>query len=453
MKLEKRLTLFCAVSGIVIPASAQEVLNVIIILTDDMGIGDIGCYGGDFAPTPNIDRLAREGTRYTQYYSASPISSASRTGLFTGMEPAQWNITSFLQTRKGNQNCEQHDFLNPEAPTMAKIFKEKGYKTGHFGKWHMGGGRDVQNAPGIKLYGFDEYVSTYESPDPDHRITSTDWIWANSDEIKRPDRTAYFVDKTLEFLSKNKGTPCFINLWPDDVHTPWIPHDERLREYPATPEELSRFRAVLDDYDREIGRLMQGLKDMGIDNNTIVIFTSDNGPDPLQQDGRAANFRGIKMSLYEGGIRMPFIIRWPDKIPAGRVENSVVTAVDIMPTLAELIRQDLPQNFRFSGESRLQVFLGSPSEKSKPTFWEYGRNNTSFYYPPRAIDKSPNCAIREGKWKLLANADGSDVQLYDIENDPTESKNMAEEAPALMQSLKEKLMDWRNSLPKYILQP
>lgn len=448
-RLEKQLAIACAISGFTLPVKAAEKPHVIVILTDDMGIGDLGCYGGRFAPTPNIDKLAEEGTLYSQYYSASPISSPSRVGLFTGMEPARWNITSFLQTRAGNRKCEQYDFLNPEAPTMAKVFKENGYATGHFGKWHMGGGRDVHNAPSIHSYGFDEYISTYESPDPDPDITSTDWIWAGSDKVKRHERTAYFVDKTLEFLSRNKETPCFINLWPDDVHTPWVPSDERLRDYPATPEERSKFKAVLDDYDRQIGRLLQGLKDLGIDDNTLIIFTSDNGPDPLQQDDRSGRYRGIKMSLHEGGIRMPFIVRWPGKAPAGKRENSVVTAVDLLPTLSELIGNDISDDPRFSGESRLSVLLGTPSDKKKAIFWEYGRNKTSFYYPPRETDKSPNCAIREGKWKLLINADGTDMQLYDIENDPEESNEVSDANPDVAQALKKRLSDWRNNLPKY----
>lgn len=221
--------------------------NIILILTDDMGYSDISCYGGKLIPTSNIDKLAQEGIQFTQYYSASPICSPSRTGLLTGMHPGKWNITSFLQTRKGNRECGQADYLSSAAPSVARALKTAGYATGHFGKWHMGGGRDVDNAPGIKEYGFDEYSSTWESPDPDPMITSTDWIWAGSDSVKRWERTGYFVDRTLDFLKRHKSQPCFINLWPDDVHTPWVPGQERFGIYPKGTEEERDLRDVLQN--------------------------------------------------------------------------------------------------------------------------------------------------------------------------------------------------------------
>ena len=261
--------------------------NLVFILTDDMGYGDTGCYGGKFAPTPNIDRLAQQGIRFTQYYSASPICSPSRTGLLTGTYPARWCITSYLQTRKGNRACEQADFLDPKAPSLARTLKAAGYATGHFGKWHMGGGRDVTNAPPFSAYGFDEHASTWESPEPHPDITATNWIWSPQDKVKRWDRSAFFVDKALDFLKRHRDQPCYVNVWPDDVHTPWVPSQERLSEYPNGPEEERKFRAVLDEYDRQVGRLLAGLKELGLEEKTLVIFSSDNGPLPTFRGERA----------------------------------------------------------------------------------------------------------------------------------------------------------------------
>src|SRR5262249_5173227 len=187
-------------------------------LADDMGPGDLACYGGTIAPTPNIDRMAAEGIRFTQYYSAAPICSPSRVGCTTGMFPARWNITSFLQEKKGNRACEQAAFLDPESSSVARLLKNAGYATAHFGKWHMGGGRDVTDAPKFAAYGFDEHAGTYESPEPDPEITATNWIWSPDDKVKRWDRTAFFVDKTLDFLKRHKssgqdkGQPSYINV-------------------------------------------------------------------------------------------------------------------------------------------------------------------------------------------------------------------------------------------------
>ena len=180
--------------------------NIIIMNIDDMGYSDPSCFGGDYVNTTNIDRLASEGLSLTQFYTACPISSPSRVGLTTGMYPTRWGINTFLQERVNNAKNEQNDFLTDRAPSMARALKNSGYATGHFGKWHMGGGRDVKNAPSILNYGFDEYVSTWESPDPDPLITSGNWIWQPTDSIKRWNRTAYFVDsKRLRDYEKTQN--------------------------------------------------------------------------------------------------------------------------------------------------------------------------------------------------------------------------------------------------------
>jgi len=430
--------------------SAAEKPNIIIILTDDMGYSDVGCFGGNFVPTPSIDRLAKSGMKLTHYYSAAPICSPSRTGLLTGMYPARWNFSTYLDNKKHNRNAEQADYLDPHAPSMARFFKNAGYVTGHFGKWHMGGGRDVTNAPGFENYGFDEHNSTYESPDPDPLITATNWIWSDKDSIKRWDRTKYFVDRTLDFMKRHKGQPCFVNLWPDDMHTPWVPRTETeyTGKFPMNPEEEAAFKLVLKEYDMQIGRLLDGLKSMGLDKNTIVIFTSDNGPLPSFRGSRAAGLRGSKLSLYEGGIRMPFIISWPGHVPAGTTdETSVVSATDLLPSLSNIAAVNLPANYEGDGKDRSKVFFGKASARNMDLYWEYGRNNIAFKYP-KERDKSPNLAIRSGEWKLLMNSDGTDVQLYNIPKDKNEATDVAATQPEVVKELKDKLNKWWASLPK-----
>lgn len=424
--------------------------NIIYILTDDMGYSDIGCFGGNFVPTPNLDRLAANGRKFTQFYSAAPICSPSRAGFVTGNYPGRWNFSTYLDNKKHNRNAQQADYLNPDAPTIAKFFKSAGYATGHFGKWHMGGGRDVHDAPGFEKYGFDEHVSTYESPDPDPLITATNWIWSEKDSINRWDRSKYFVDKTLEFLQKHEGQPCFINLWPDDMHTPWVPRTETeyTGKFPMNPEEEAAFKLVLKEYDLQVGRLLDGLKRLGLEKNTIVIFTSDNGPLPSFRGSRAGGLRGTKLSLFEGGIRMPFIISWPGRIKPGTTdETSELSALDLLPSLTRIAGIKLPSSYQRDGQDRSKTLLGKPSVRKMDMYWEYGRNNIAFNYP-RGRDKSPNLAIRSDQWKLLMNHDGSDAQLYNIETDPNESKDVIKDFPKVARRLNDKLSKWWLSLPK-----
>jgi arylsulfatase A-like enzyme len=431
-------------------ASKVDSPSIVVILTDDMGFGDVGVYGGKFVPTPNIDRMAAEGIRFTQYYSASPISSPSRAGLLTGLHPAKLHITSYLQTREGNRRAEMADFLDPSAPTLPRTLQAAGYKTGHFGKWHLGGGRDVKNAPSITRYGYDEYVSTYESPDPDPLITATGWIWSAKDSIKRWSRTAYFVDKTLDFLKRNRGQPCFVNLWPDDMHTPWVGNVEEQMLFPDGESSEKNFRTVLIEYDRQIGRLLAGLKELGIDKNTIVIFTSDNGPAPSFRGSRAGNYRGCKASLYEGGMRMPFIVWSPDHlVPRGVVDNtSVVSALDLFVSVCSIANVGLPGGYESDGADMGCALTGEPRQRSRAIFWEYRRNGSKSFPQPADKDVSPNLAVREGDWKLLMNADGTGLMLYNLHEDQRETTNVSEKSPGKAFELREKLTEWRRSFPE-----
>jgi len=422
--------------------------NIIFILTDDMGFGDISCFNGVYK-TPNIDKIAKEGRRFTNYYSVSPICSPSRAGFLTGMAPARFNFTTYLDNRKHNKNCEQADFLPVDAPSVARVLHDAGYATGHFGKWRMGGGRDVHTAPSIKKYGFDEYNSTWESPDPDPLITDSNWIWSSTDSIKRWNRTAYFVDKTLQFLKNHKGQPCYIDLWPDDVHTPWVPGDGEVRAYPGGPQEEVSFLAVLKEYDKQMGRLLDGIKELGIDENTIIVFTSDNGPLPNFRHDRSAYMRGSKLSLYDGGTKMPFFIRWPSHIAANTIDStSVVCSNDLFLSFSKLAGANVPKDYKSDGEEKSAVLLGNPAQRKKDIFWEYGRNNFSFNYPRDVNDKSPALAIREDKWKLLMNPDGSKIELYNMLKDRTEKNNLASTQKKLVGELSANLLKWWNNLPK-----
>jgi arylsulfatase A-like enzyme len=416
--------------------------HVVLILADDLGLGDLSCYGGKVVETPNIDRMAREGTRFRQCYAASPICSPSRSGIITGQYPGRWKITSFLQTRAGNAGCEQVDYLDPRAPSLPRALKTAGYATAHFGKWHLGGGRDVANAPPFSAYGYDEHAGTWESPEPHAEITAGNWIWSADDKVKRWDRTAFFVDKTLDFLRRHSEQPCFVNLWLDDPHTPWVPAEGQKGD---TRENLNR---VMIEVDRQVGRLLDEVRRLDASRKTLLIFASDNGPLPTFDRARTAGLRGSKLSLYEGGIRVPFIAWAPGLVPAGRAnDDTVLTSVDLFPTLCKLCGAASPQDYQPDGEDLSAALLGKAAERSRPLFWEYGRNEKFFRYPPRPRDRSANVAIRDGSWKLLVNDDGGDAELYDLSRDPSESSNVLADHAEVAARLKTAALAWRASLP------
>ena len=436
MKLLVLLALLCGT------LAAAERPHIVFVLADDMGIGDTSSYGGKIAATPQLERLAREGTRFTQYYSASPICSPSRCGLITGHFPARWNITSFLQTRAGNRACEQADFLDASTPSLPRTLNAAGYTTAHIGKWHLGGGRDVADAPKFAAYGYDHALGTYESPEPAAGLGLRTTPWGKEiapQQVPRHDRTRWMVDATIAFLKKNDGKPCFVNLWLDDTHTPWVP----AQPVKAGDAGRTNLIAVIEEMDRQLGRLMDA-----VPANTLLIFATDNGALPTFKGERNNGLRGSKLSLYEGGIRLPFIARWPGHVPAGRVdETTVLQAVDMMPTLAAIAGAPLPKRYASDGVDVSAALLGKPIARTQPLFWEYGRNSTTFKYPD-APDRSPNVAMREGPWKFLINADGTGGELYDLAADPNESKDVAAGHPGIVAKMKDAALLWRTSLPK-----
>ena len=433
---------FALVSSLASADSAQP--NIILIYVDDMGVGDVSYTEGRVMPTPNIDKLAAGGKVIENYYTSAPVCSPSRVGVATGMFPIRWDINTYLSHKKHNQQCDQSDFLDVRAPSIARRLKTVGYRTAHIGKWHMGGGRDVTEAPQITEYGFDEYLSTWESPDPDPVLTSSNWIWAPEDTVKRWDRTSYFVDKTLEFLKKNKGKPCYVNLWPDDVHTPWVSGPAELNDAKEGYFEMKNLKPVLTELDTQIGRLMHGLRVLGLEEKTLIIFTSDNGPAPSFEHQRTNGLRGLKNSLYEGGIRMPFIVYWPGKVKAGqRDTKSIVSAVDLFPTLCSIAGTEMPDSFEFDGEDVSEVILGTEiyHKRQKALFWEHGRR-ADHSVPKEPYDNSPVLAMRAGDWKCFTSFDGSELELYNLVADPMESKNQVVDCPVLADQMRQEMLQW-----------
>jgi len=441
-----RCFLFSVLVTAFLGSSAAERPNVLCIVVDDMGWGDVSCFGGQ-VPTPNMDRLAQEGMQFRQFYVASPICSASRCGMITGQFPARWRITSYLQTQAGNRECEQADFLDPKAPSLPRVFKDFGYVTAHIGKWHLGGGRDVTDAPKFAAYGYDLGLGTYESPEPAPALGLKTRPWETQREpqqVPRHERTRWMVDETLKFMQQQSNQPRFVNLWFDDVHTPYRPVDGRdERGLPA------KYRDVLVETDRQIGRLIDAMPP-----NTFILLCGDNGPEPTLDHTRTKGLRGMKWSLYEGGIRTPLIVRWPGTVPAGAVNDTTVfSSVDFMPTLCALAQIKAPVADQ-DGEDMSAALRGEKVLRHKSLLWEYGRKpgeagkvKNGFPYPKEPDSKSPNVAIRDGDWKLLINADGTQPELYNLHKDPNETTNLAETENATAERLKKAALRWRAALP------
>ncbi len=427
-------------------AHPTEHPNIVFIFIDDMGYGDLSCTGNRNVETQHIDRLAAEGARFTQFYVNSPICSPSRVAVTTGQYPARHLINSFLATRQRNRQRGMADFLDPQAPAIGRAFHDAGYATAHFGKWHMGGGRDVQDAPLPTAYGFDEHFVNFEGMGP------------KIDRSKTPKHqwTSIYVDKSIDFINRSKDRSFYLHLWLNDVHDKHVARPVDLMKYKkfaANPYEQALY-AVLDRMDEEIGRLVDHIDASGLAENTIIVVTSDNGPtawpkyykEGYEPPGSTAGFRGRKWSLYEGGIRMPLIVRWPGHVPAGHINHdTVLAAIDFFPTLCTLANVPAP-DVDFDGEQLSRAFLGEEMLRRKPILWEFGRG-PSYLQPGLESDRSPNLAIRDGRWKLLINADRSRPELYDFATSLAEQANVMHEHPEVAARLSRQLLAWRESLP------
>ena len=426
--------------------------NVVFILADDLGWGDLGCYGHPRIRTPYLDGLAAEGVLFTQFYVNASVCSPSRAAFMTGHYPARHKIHGALGSDKKNRNMGMPNFLDPSIETLPKILRRAGYKTAHFGKWHLSGG---PTGPLPSEYGFDEFVCVAHVKDDQTREVRYErnsqgkgWEPVPADFVPRC--SELIVSWARDFIGRHREGPFYIQLWLQDVHARLSPTPHQLSAYPDFRGALQIYYAAVTNMDRQIGALLAVLDELGVGDNTMIIFASDNGPEDVAVRGAAEHaagsagpFRGRKRSLYEGGVRVPLIVRWRKGTRPNQVDDTtVISGVDLLPSLCTLAGVRQPDDTLLDGEALTAALRGTPTQRGVPLMWEY-----RFRVAGAPINYSPKLAIREGKWKLLMNPDRSRVELYDLSRSSLEVDNVADQFPDVAERLAEHLLRWHATLP------
>lgn len=436
-----------------IPAQAETKPNMIFLFADDLGWGDLSCYGSEKMKTTSLDKLAKEGTLFTQFYVAGSVCSPSRAGIMSGQYPARNRVFGHFARTERNKERGMPNALDPDLFMLTDLLQAQDYITAHFGKWHLG---NISPAE----YGIDVFMSNAHS---NVRGGEKLDIWSPK---ARPTSTKDVLDETMKFIEKNKNNPFYVNVWFSDVHATLNPSKEQLKSVPKKYKRINEtvdfygveqvYLATLKEMDRQIGIFLNKLEDAGLAENTLVIFSSDNGPEDYQITnaahsgvGSTGPFRGRKRSIYEGGIRVPFIIKWPGKIPANNINNtSVMNGVDFIPTVASIVNAKIPDNFTQDGEDMSDVWLGSERKREKTLFWEW-----RYRVFGHVLNRCPMIAVREGNYKLLMNPDKSRVELYNIIEDPSEMQNLVESNPEITKQLVKKALAWYKTIPESPLPP
>ena len=418
--------------------------NIVFIFADDWGWGDLSSHGHAWLKTPNIDRLASEGTDFLQFNVLNPVCSPSRVAAMTGQFPARYAIHQHFAAPASNHQRNMPDWLDPKAPTLPRFLKEAGYRTGHFGKWHLSNAQ-TPGAPIPEKYGIDDYAVFNGG---------AGWPVAGLHDT---------ASNSVDFIKTNRDKPFFINVWLHESHTPHVPTPESMEKWKHLDKQKQVYSAVITDGDNAVGKILDALKTEGLEKNTIVIFSSDNGPEstaakagPMKPDtdanatgydthysiGETGGLRGRKRSLFEGGVRVPLIVRWPGHTPANvKDSTTVITAVDLLPTLCAAAGVELAEDYKGDGENLLDALNGKAVSRTRPIFWEWQGKKAE-------PDWWPRLAVRDGDWKLVLTYDAKRVELYRVNKDRSESSDAAKEKPEIVDRLTKLALDWKATLPK-----
>jgi arylsulfatase A-like enzyme len=448
------------------PEQKKKKLNFVFILIDDMGWTDVGCYGSTFYETPNIDKLAAEGMRFTNAYAACPVCSPTRASILTGRYPARINLTDWIGPDKwhvrGKLKTPEYIHQMPlRELTTTEVLKKAGYTTCSVGKWHLGEeekyypenqGFDVNKGGWRAGHPWDGYFSPYGNP-------------KLQDGPEGEYLTDRLTDEALKFIDQNADKSFFLYLSYYAVHTPIQAKKHLIDKYTSKAEKLPPadrphylavgdnimtrqiqdhpvYAAMLQTTDESIGRVMNKLKDLGLAGNTAVIFMSDNGglSTRKSQNIPTSNLplRAGKGWLYEGGIRVPMIIKWPGRVKAASVCKEPVTSTDFYPTMLQMAHLPLKPNQHIDGLSLVPLLTGTGKLDRNAIYWHYPHYHGS--------GSRPGGAIRAGNYKLIEFYEDNRVELYNLKNDISEKHNLAEKMPQKTAELREMLHSWRKSV-------
>lgn len=453
----KILVLLTALNGVAGSALAGDKPNIILLLADDLGYGDLSCFDSPAVKTPNLDRLAKEGTKFTRFYAASAVCTPTRASVLTGRYPLRFGITRHFNDR--------NRWLPESATTVAELLKGAGYTTAHVGKWHLGGlhadkqGKRLENQPGPRQHGFDFYQTQIEQQPLRGRMGRARTLFRQGGTVllrngKRvgkddpyhskhlTDANGDFAIEMIENLAAEKK-PFFINVWWLVPHKPYEPAPEP--HWPDTKadgisEDQHCFRSMVQHMDAKIGQILEKLDELKIAKNTLVLFTSDNG---AAFEGFIGDLKGGKTDLHDGGLRVPMVVRWPAAIPAGRTSEAFGHTNDLLPTFCEAAGAELPSELPIDGLSLLPHMKGKrpPNDEARGTvFWQLDLYRKLQRHYPKPKPFATEVAMR-GKWKLLA-LGGKPVELFDVKSDPNEKRNVIDDHPDLVASLTAQLKEW-----------
>lgn len=441
-----------------ITLSATDRPNVVFLLVDDLGYGDLACYGSSFNETPNIDRLASEGAKFMQSYSACTVCSPSRAAILTGQYPARLKLTDWISGHKkpwAKLNVPDWKMLmEHDEKTMPEAFQEAGYQTQFIGKWHL---LPMEN-PEI----MDEHYP--ESHGFDHNIAGREWgqpkgrgryfhpfDMPNLESEEGEYLTDALTDEALNYIeSRKKGTPFFLYLSYYTVHTPIMGRPDLVEKYKAkydaggwnfeNSNDVVEFAGMVEALDESVGRILDCLESRGLSDNTIIVFTSDNGG--LDRFSDNGVLRSGKGTPYEGGIRVPLIVKAPGQKGKGSTIEQPVIGTDLYPTLLSLADLPLEPEAHLDGTSLVGLIDGN-SYSRETLFWHY----------PHYHKAKPNGIIRDSNWKLIEYFEDGQLELYDLGNDLSEDKNLAEDEPEKVRQLHRKLQDWRKAVGAQSMNP